>query len=443
MALVLFGISGLIGNWIFGYIQDSMGRRPAFFIYLLIESIFAIATAFAPTFGIWLACRIGVGFTVPAIMGTPFVMAIELVGPSWRTHVALLANVVYSCTLCLLGVVVWLVRDWRQMSLATSLPFLAFFFYWWVLPESPRWLLSQNRLAEAEVEIRKMARINKRSLPAGYFNQFKTNVEESGDDMDSSRSQPTYGALDLVKTPNMARKTAIVTFIWFTVTSVYVGLSYYAPALGGNEYLNFLLAGVAELPTYFFLWPTMDRWGRRWTLCFSMILGGVACLATLSFQDDYVVMLVLYCVGKFGISSAFVVLPLMASELYPTVVRGIGISISGVAGMLGPIFIPLINYLGTESLMVLPLMIMGGLMVAGGLCALTLPETLHQHLPQTLEEGELFGKDFGYKQWLTCCPPRPNRREHGKDVAQRLAENSDVAKPLVSLTIPSSVTSAI
>jgi hypothetical protein len=90
--------------------------------------------------------------------------------------------------------------------------------------------------------------------------------------------------------------------------------------------------------------------------------------------------------------------------------------------------------------MVLPLMIMGGLMVAGGLSALTLPETLHQHLPQTLEEGELFGnsfsngnrltlfilllidkgKDFGYKQWLTCCPPRPNRREeHENDVAQR------------------------
>ena len=92
----------------------------------------------------------------------------------------------------------------------------------------------------------------------------------------------------------------------FTVTSVYVGLSYYAPALGGNEYLNFFLAGAAELPTYFFLWPTMDRWGRRWTLCLSMIIGGVACLATLSFQngdtfDDYGVSLLFQCL-KYGSS---------------------------------------------------------------------------------------------------------------------------------------------
>ena len=55
-------------------------------------------------------------------------------------------------------------------------------------------------------------------------------------------------------------------------------------------------------------------------------------------------------------------------------------------------------------MMVLPLMIMGGLMVVGGLFALMLPETLHQHLPQTLNEGETFGKDFGWRQWLTCCP---------------------------------------
>lgn len=54
--------------------------------------------------------------------------AIELVGPLERTFTTVVMNVGYSCGLIILGGVVYFVRDWSHLALATTLPFLAFFF---------------------------------------------------------------------------------------------------------------------------------------------------------------------------------------------------------------------------------------------------------------------------------------------------------------------------
>lgn len=74
LGLVLLAVGGIIGNYIFGYLQDTMGRKPSFFIYLLVQCVFGVATAFAQNYIIWTIYRIGVGFTVPAIMTTPYVL---------------------------------------------------------------------------------------------------------------------------------------------------------------------------------------------------------------------------------------------------------------------------------------------------------------------------------------------------------------------------------
>lgn len=209
--------------------------------------------------------------------------------------------------------------------------------------------MATGKIARAARVMETIARVNKMSIPdnieeklrkcyhssATYTEQ--TEIEETG--------QNSYGVIDLFRTPNMRAKTFIITFVWFSNTCVYVGLSYYAPVLGGDEIWNFFLAGAVELPTYIVLWPSLNHIGRRWILCGSMLIGGIACLLTFLVQQNQFVMLSLYCIGKMGISSAFVVLPLAASELYPTVVRGLGMSVSSVIGMIGPIVIPVINYM--------------------------------------------------------------------------------------------------
>lgn len=152
-----------------------------------------------------------------------------------------------------------------------------------MLPESPRWLLAKGRFDDAEKILKKMAKINGKTLPEDYMILLKKRYEDEKRNVEVE-SGNQYGVSDLFRFANLRRKTIIITFIWFTNTAVYVGLSYYAPILGGDEFLNFFLAGIVELPTYLFLWPAMEKLGRRWTLCLSMMIGGSACLATVLSQ---------------------------------------------------------------------------------------------------------------------------------------------------------------
>lgn len=93
------------------------------------------------------------------------------------------------------------------------------------------------------------------------------------------------------------------------------------------------------------------------------------------------------------------------AELYPTEARGVGIAFSSFLGSTGLTVIPFINYLGTQWL-VLPIVIMGVMCIVGGLLTLRLPETLDAKLPQTIEEGEEFGKDFvGWKSLFSLVYP--------------------------------------
>lgn len=151
------------------------------------------------------------------------------------------------------------------------------------------------------------------------------------------------------------------------------------------------------------------------------------------FTDAVVTTLILFLLSKSAISASFLIIYPFAGELYPTQLRGVAIGFSAYISGLGLIIIPFVTYLvsdrkyisiyiycrwsdesckhlrhfaqGKENL-VLPLVILGVVSVIGGLSGLRLPETLHHRLPQTVEEGELFGKDWTCADCFRCVPTK-------------------------------------
>ncbi|XP_043271399.1 organic cation transporter 1-like [Venturia canescens] len=413
-----FYVGSLFGNVVFGWIADKWGRRTAFFAILFLEVIFSIATSFSSDYVVYTALRTVNGLFFPAIYQIPFILALELMGPRYRTFAGMVICMFFATAMCLLALLGYLLRNWYSLSLATSVPFVLLFSYWWIIPESPRWLLSKNRIDEAEVIVQHMARVNGRTVPTNFLRKMEMeilkkqgiscncrNSSELSVDLENEDRPPPPSAtpMDLIRNPNIRKKFFILAFDWVANAVVYNGLSYNTTNLGVSDYLAFFIGGIVEIPSYVITWYAMDRIGRRWVLCSTMLLGGVACVSCMFVPEDAVwVTVLLAMIGKFGIAASFAVFYVFVGELLPTVLRSQAMGIASFIAGIGLLTFPYIVHLAVYS-RVLPLIVMGSLSVAGALTSVFLPETLNIHLPQTIEEGEQFGADF--KLW--SCPMRP------------------------------------
>ncbi len=71
----------------------------------------------------------------------------------------------------------------------------------------------------------------------------------------------------------------------FANETAYVGLSYYGPAMGDNEYMSFFLSSLVEIPSYLACWFLMDVLGRRWPMSVAMMIGGIAAVCTAAIPE--------------------------------------------------------------------------------------------------------------------------------------------------------------
>ncbi|GIY74833.1 organic cation transporter 1 [Caerostris darwini] len=207
--------------------------------------------------------------------------------------------------------------------------------------------------------------------------------------------------LDLLRYPQLRKKFIIITFCWMANIMSYYGLQLNISNLAGNEFINFFLLGIAEVPGYLSSWIIMERFGRRWCSVAGFLCTGVVCmLPAIEFPHNDIISSML---GKYFAALTFMATYQQSSELYPTVVRSLGMGMSSTVAMLITLVVPYIVYLSIYG-KAIPFIIIGLFGILAGILASFLPETLNENLPQSISDAEKFGLEQKFFSW--------NRRRH-------------------------------
>uniref|UniRef100_A0A8C7P2V3 Major facilitator superfamily (MFS) profile domain-containing protein n=1 Tax=Oncorhynchus mykiss TaxID=8022 RepID=A0A8C7P2V3_ONCMY len=380
VTIFFFGV--LSGSFLSGIISDRYGRRFIFFATLALQTVFSILQAAANSWELFCALYFIVGMGQIANYCAAFILGSELLIRNVRINFASLGvSMCYAIGYTALPMFAWFIRSWRILLIALSIPGFLYIPLWWYIPESPRWLLSQGRVKEAEDIIRAAARKNGITPPDVIFKP-----EDCEQLMENKESQRLYTWLDLIKTTNIRNITLISIIIWIVISMTYYGMSLNTPNMDGDPYFNCLVAASSEFLGYGSIWLFIRYTPRRFTLPFTMILSGTL-LLIIKFipQDMHALSLTLVMIGKTGVTGAFGFLYLYGTELFPTVVRNMALGATSMASRVGSTVSPYIAYMGTYN-KILPYILMGGTTVIAGVLSLLLPETKGEQLPEFINQ---------------------------------------------------------
>uniref|UniRef100_A0A665V577 Solute carrier family 22 member 3 n=1 Tax=Echeneis naucrates TaxID=173247 RepID=A0A665V577_ECHNA len=352
----------LVGSFAFGYFADRFGRKVSFLMSNILNAISGFVLAVAPSFTFILVFRTILGFGVKGGWMSCYVLLTEIVGVEYRRTVGILFQMFFSVGVLLLPLLAYFITDWRWLQVVITAPYILFLVYYWFIPESPRWLISQNNSSKAQEITEAMAKENQRKLSLN----FQVGHHISGN--------PDQFSLCLCR---------------FTSAVVYQGLIMRVGIAGGNVYIDFLISGLVEFPAAFLILLTIERIGRRLPFATANIVAGASCIVTAFIPDSmFWSKTVVACIGRLGITMAFEMVVFVNTELYPTFVRNLGMSICSSLCDVGGIVSPFLLYRLAAIWLELPLIIFGVMAFAAGGLVLFLPETRGVPLPDTIDDIE-------------------------------------------------------
>ncbi|XP_076819847.1 organic cation transporter protein-like [Clavelina lepadiformis] len=402
-----FMLGVLLGNILFGSLADRVGRRHSFLMCSIGCLVFGVATAFAQSYVAYSVLKSIMGLFVYAPFVLLFVLISEMVVVQHRVSLQQLTEVFFALGLIALSMVAFVARDWRIIQLVLTVPVAFSIIVWWLIPESPRWLIYRNRHQEAERVIDLIYAYNRYLQPK--ISQFDGSDEEFSPARDNGElraeqsegrvsdgkgenvfvEQPQYGIADMLRTPALRKVSLAHFYNWFAVSCVYYGLTLNAAELGGDSFFNLFVASLMELISYVIVIPLTNKFGRVVFMSVSEAVAGILCIMMPYINEINWLYIASSVMAKFFISFAFALMYIHVSEVFPTPIRSAATGMCSAWARAGGIASPLIAML-TLIAPNLPYTIFGIISLVAAVVILNLPETGKIKLPSTMEEGEEF-----------------------------------------------------
>ena len=382
-----------IGNIIFGTISDRYGRKSTILLSTGSTAFFSLLFSFADRYSWTVFFQATIAMMSSGMMSCNS-LCLEFLPTDKRSYVMFCAicNVTFSGWYSLIS---WTFLDHAQnwqwvLRIGHVLPIaLSFPVYYYLVPESPRYLSTIGKTAQASEIFKKLWKVNKVEELQGQLVHCKE-VEERGSMLESLR----YPFLS---------STILLSILWMINGLTYFGGIFLVTKLNkscqgstgheentcitSDDLLNIFLTSFGDLPGIFLCIPLMERWGRRITLAFLCLI------LSFSLIPLYFCQIVKYSwipVSFVRAAGAAIdgVLEVYVPEVYPTYFRNAAVNTVKIGERIGMIATPFLSQWLITVNYNLTLGILTALTFASSIIAACLPrETANKKLVDVQEQN--------------------------------------------------------
>ena len=352
-------VGSIVGVLFAGILSDKLGRKLTMVISAVLFSTSALGCALSADFTQLVIYRIigGVGIGVVSIVSPLYIS--EVAVAQYRGRLVSLYQL--AVTVGFLGAYlvnyqllawaesgtqlsvdwlnkVFITEVWRGMLGMETLPAILFFIIIFFIPESPRWLIVRGKELKAVNILEKIY---------NSITEAKSQLKETK----SVLTSETKSEWSLLMKPGIFK--AVIIGVCIAILGQFMGVNavlYYGPSIfenaglsGGDSLFYQVLVGLVNTLTTVLALVIIDKVGRKKLVYYgvsgmvvSLILIGLYFLFgdSLGVSSLFLLVFFLFYVFCCAVSICAVVFVLL-SEMYPTKVRGLAMSIAGFALWIG------------------------------------------------------------------------------------------------------------